>query len=373
MAGEAARMTGPAGDTGAALRARIARDGPIGVDAFMRIAVAHYYATRDPFGAAGDFVTAPETTQVFGELIGLWCADTWQAMGGPARVALVELGPGRGTLMADALRAAATVPGFRAALRVHLVETSPSLRERQHAALGAMPAGWHERFATVPDDAPMLVIANEFLDALPVRQLVRTGRGWRERCVGLGPSERFVFVADEDGPDRTAQVPPALRDAAPGAVFELGDDARALAAEIAGRMARCGGAALIVDYGHAQPGLGDTLQSVRRHAPSDPLADPGAADLTAHVDFAALGEAARARGVRVAGPEDQGRFLVRLGIETRAARLIAAANPDQAMLIRSGCRRLIDPLEMGTLFQVIAFAHPDQPSLAGLESERRPR
>ena len=368
MAGEATRVT----DLAAELRARIAGEGPFGVDAFMRIAASHYYATRDPFGAAGDFVTAPEVTQAFGELIGLWCADTWRAMGGPAHVALIELGPGRGTLMADALRAAATVPAFRAALRVHLVETSPVLGARQRAALGATPAEWHERFADVPDDAPMLLIANEFFDALPVRQLVRAAVGWRERRVGIGPSEGFEYVVDAEGPDRSAEVPPALRDAS-GAVFEVCDDARALAAGIAGRIARQGGAALIVDYGHARPGLGDTLQSVRRHAPSDPLAAPGSADLTAHVDFAALCEAAREEGVRVSGPVDQGRFLVRLGIEARAARLIAAADPDQALLIRSGCRRLIDPREMGTLFQVIAFAHPALPPLAGFENESRPR
>ena len=369
MAGEATRVT----DLAAQLRARIAREGPIGVNEFMRLAATHYYATRDPFGAAGDFVTAPEVTQAFGELIGLWCAETWRAMGGPKRVALVELGPGRGTLMADALRAAAAVPAFRAALRLHLVETSPTLRACQRAALGATEAEWHERFAGVPDDVPMLLIANEFFDALPVRQLVRTSGGWRERQVGIGPSGWFAFVADADGPDRSAEVPPALRDAASGEVFEVRDNARAQAAEIAARIVRCGGAALIVDYGHSRPGLGDTLQSVRRHGPADPFADPGAADLTAHVDFAALCEAAGEEGVRVSGPVDQGRFLVSLGIEARAARLIAAANPDQALLIRSGCRRLIDPREMGTLFQVIAFAHPALPPLAGFENESRPR
>ena len=353
-----------------ALRARIGRDGPIAVEEYMRLAVARYYAGADPLGARGDFITAPEISQVFGELIGLWCAATWQEIGAPDPVALVELGPGRGTLMADALRAAATVPAFRRAIRVHLVETSPALRERQRIALAGLDAAWHETLSSVPQGR-FLLVANEFFDALPVRQLVRVGTAWRERKVGIDRADGSLrFVVEDGGTDATPEIPPALRGAPDGSILERSPDATALATEIGGRIAAQDGAALIVDYGHGRTAPGETLQAMRRHRRHDVLAEPGEADLTAHVDFAALADSAGRSGARVWGPISQGAFLTRLGIEARAARLIAAAKPDQAFLIRSGCRRLIDPAEMGSLFQVISMTRPDRSAPAGFETAR---
>jgi NADH dehydrogenase [ubiquinone] 1 alpha subcomplex assembly factor 7 len=296
----------------------------------MRIAVARYYAGGDPLGARGDFVTAPEITQVFGELIGLWCAATL-----PDAQLLVELGPGRGTMMRDALRAAKIVPSFRP--KLHLVETSPALR----AAQRDLPAVWHDSLASVPPGRAIF-LANEFFDALPVHQYV-------------GETERRVALMDGD-----------LRFIPDGEAVERSPERAALAAELAHRIAEHGGAALIVDSGYCE-GAGDTLQAMRAHRRRDVLDDPGSADLTAHVDFTALAEAARAAGARPWGPNSQRDFLTRLGIETRAAKLIEGATPDQAVSIRSGCRRLIDPREMGTLFQVLSITRNQDPPPAGFE------
>ncbi|KAA5602244.1 class I SAM-dependent methyltransferase [Blastochloris sulfoviridis] len=350
----------------------IRADGPLSVARFMALCLGHprhgYYLTRDPLGRAGDFVTAPEISQMFGELIGLWCADAWNRMGAPERVALVELGPGRGTLMADALRALKVVPALRATLAVHLVETSPALMARQRAALEAagVPAGvpvfWHARLADAPD-GPSLIVANEFLDALPVTQLVRGRDGWHERQVGLDSDGRLAFgLSPARLPD--SLVPAALRTAPPGSLVEVSPERAAAVREIARRLVAHGGAALIVDYGHTQSGLGDTLQAVKGHAFADPLAEPGEADLTSHVDFAALAAAARAEGAAVHGPVTQGAFLAALGIDVRAARLKAAA-PDQAADIDAALHRLTAPDAMGNLFKVLAIADPKLGPLAG--------
>ena len=319
------------------IEALIRRDGPITVAEFMRRAVAQYYAGRDPFGARGDFITAPEITQVFGELIGAWCAACWRAMGAPERVALVELGPGRGTMMRDMLRATASVNGFRPS--VHLVETSPALREQQRG----IPAKWHLSLGTVPE-MPTLLLANEFFDAIPVQQFV-------------GAVERRVTAVD----GRLAFTP-----VGEGDIVERSPERVDLANQIARRIATHGGAALIVDYGYVG-GSGDTLQAMRAHRPRGVLEDPGGADLTAHVDFGALADSVRRGEARPWGPLPQGVFLSRLGIEARAARLIETATPDQAMLIRSGCRRLIDPREMGTLFKVLAITRSGDPAPPGFE------
>ncbi|WP_270936275.1 SAM-dependent methyltransferase, partial [Falsiroseomonas oryzae] len=251
----------------------------------MARAVAAYYARpQSPFGRAGDFTTAPEISQAFGEVLGAWCAVTWERMGRPDPVLLAECGPGRGTLMADALRAVAqAAPAFRATLRVHLVETSPGLRAQQARALGPGVAGWHDDLAGVPD-GPLLLLANEFLDALPIRQFVRRGGAWMERHVQDG-----AFV------DLPAADAPALPDGAQeGAVKEVSEPALAFARALAARLAAQGGAALLVDYGPATPGFGDTLQAMRAHETGlDPLAEPGTRDLTAHVDFPAIAAAAR--------------------------------------------------------------------------------
>jgi NADH dehydrogenase [ubiquinone] 1 alpha subcomplex assembly factor 7 len=358
----------------AELRRMIAADGPISVATFMGLCLGHplhgYYTTRDPFGRAGDFITAPEISQMFGELIGLWAAAVWQAMGAPERLALVELGPGRGTLMADALRAARVVPGFAAALHVHLVEASPVLARRQQETLAAagVPLAWHREFAQVPE-GPLIVIANEFFDALPVHQAVKTPSGWHERMVGIGADGRFVFALHPDPvPGFAAIAPEAVASASAGAVFEWrsGD----IAAELAHRVAAHGGAALIIDYGHVESALGETLQAVGRHGFADPLARPGEVDLTAHVDFAALARTARAAGARVHGPLSQGAFLHRLGIEARAAALRAKATAAQATDIDAALARLTGSGRdaMGELFKAMAFADAKLGALPGFDS-----
>ncbi|MGC2857270.1 class I SAM-dependent methyltransferase [Novispirillum sp. DQ9] len=354
------------------LRARIEADGPLPLEAFMGAAVDAYYAQGDVFGQRGDFTTAPEICQVFGEIIGLWAVVAWQSMGCHAPLRLVELGPGRGTLMKDALRAAAAVPAFAAAVEVHLVERSDALRARQREALAGRMVRWHDDLAEVPA-GPLLVIANEFFDALPITQLERTPDGWHHRLVGLDDADAFVFVA---GPRATeaeiAALGPAFADCAPGAIAERSPASEAVAAALGRRLAADGGAALIIDYGYAESAPGDTLQALRRHAFHPPLESPGEVDLTAHVDFARLAEAARQAGATAFGPVGQGRFLSGLGAEIRAKSLIKKARPEQAVQISSGLHRLIHPAEMGTLFKVLALAGPDQPPLPGFEGPSSP-
>jgi NADH dehydrogenase [ubiquinone] 1 alpha subcomplex assembly factor 7 len=355
------------------LRRRIAAAGPIGVAEYMAEALGHprygYYTRRDPLGRDGDFITAPEISQMFGELIGLWCAAVWQAIGRPDPLRLIELGPGRGTLIADGLRAAArTVPEFSSALRLHLVETSPVLRDRQRRSLAPIgprlrPA-WHRSLSSVPR-GPVVVVANEFFDALPVHQYVRVADGWRERMVGLSADGgRFRFVLEPTG---NLDPPPAADVGGEGDLVEVCPDATATAGVIGERVARDGGAALIIDYGHPRSAAGDTLQAVRRHLFDDVLDRPGEADLTHHVDFETLGRAASAAGARPYGPIPQGVFLARLGIEQRAATLLASATPEQAVDIRAALHRLVHPREMGDLFKAVAIAHPDFPPPPGFD------
>jgi SAM-dependent MidA family methyltransferase len=349
----------------------IRTDGPLPLARYMALCLGHprfgYYVTRDPLGRAGDFITAPEISQMFGELIGLWCADVWARMGSPGEVRLVELGPGRGTLMADALRALKVVPALRSRLGVHLVETSPALRERQRAALtgSGVPVAWHARLEEVPA-GPTLLIANEFLDALPITQLVRTPSGWHERQVGLDGEGRLAFGLSP-GRYPEAAVPAPFRAAPTGSLIELSPERAAIARAIAGRVAAHGGAALLIDYGHAQSGIGDTFQAVKGHAFADPLAEPGEADLTSHVDFAALAAAAREAGARVQGPVTQGDFLNALGIGARAARLQASA-PGEADSIAAALHRLTHDDAMGRLFKVLAISDPRLGPLAGFEA-----
>ncbi|MFK8250573.1 class I SAM-dependent methyltransferase [Ancylobacter terrae] len=350
------------------LAALIAAEGPISVARYMGLCLGHprhgYYMTRDPFGAGGDFITAPEISQMFGELVGLWCAQAWLDMGSPSPVRLVELGPGRGTLMADALRAARAVPTFRASLDVHMVEMSPVLRARQQARLAdaGVPVSWHADLGDVPD-GPAIVIANEFFDALPVAHFVRAGDGWHERRIGLDAAGRLVFGLD---PHPARGVMTSLP-ARPGDILERLD--HPLLHALPARLAAQGGAALVIDYGHAQSGLGETLQALREHKPVDPLADPGEADLTAHVDFAALARAALAAGARAFGPMTQGDFLTRLGIEARAARLKQAPGADPAA-IDAALARLTGPGPdgMGELFKVLAMVHPAVEAVPGFAS-----
>ncbi len=344
---------------------RIAGDGPITVAEFMAESLTHpkhgYYMARDALGVVGDFVTAPEISQMFGELIGLWCAVTWQVMGSPDTFNLIELGPGRGTLMADALRAARVVPEFGQSANVHLVEVSPFFRAFQKRALSesGLPQEpqWHGDLTAIPR-GPSIVIANEFFDALPIRQFSRTAAGWREVLVDLaadGQSLRFVLSP----PSPVApMVPESLRDAPVDSVVEVCPAGIGIARTIAERAAEDGGAALIIDYGHLESGFGETLQAVRAHKFTDVLGQPGLCDLTAHVDFAALAEAARSGGARVHGPTTQSAFLESLGLRERGEALLSSASPEQRDEIQSAYRRLVHPEEMGRLFKVIGFCHP---------------
>ena len=335
----------------------IAATGPIPVSAYMAEANAYYYATRDPLGAAGDFTTAPEISQMFGELVGLWLTDLWHRAGHPP-AHYVELGPGRGTLAADARRAMRAA-GFD--LPVHLVEISPVLRAAQ--AKLVPDASWHDGLSSLPRDGALLVVANEFFDALPIRQLEATQAGWRERLVGHDGT-RFFPAAGPPVPP--GLIPAALRQAPPGTIVETSPAAAAVATELADRLIAQGGAALIVDYGHASTGAGDTLQAVARHAFADPWADPGERDLTAHVDFQALAAAASAQGVRIHGPAGQGEWLEAMGIGARSAAL-AIARPDRAGELAAARARLVAADQMGSLFKAMALTAPGWPHPEGFE------
>ena len=334
----------------------IALFGPISVMQYMGEANARYYAARDPLGAAGDFVTAPEISQMFGELIGLWLADIWNRAGRPDPVHYVELGPGRGTLARDALRAAGKA-GL--APQVHFVEGSPALRALQAQAVPR--AQWHDDLSSLPEGAPLLIVANEFLDALPVRQMVRAEAGWRERMVGCEDGNFRPVIGDRP---MDVAVPEALRDAEPGTIIESCPGASTAVGEVAQRLAAQGGAALFIDYGHAEFRTGSTLQAVRSHRKVDPFVDPGEADLTALVDFATMAEVAQNHGARWLGTTEQGAWLRALGIEARAEALGRAA-PRQMEAIAVACERLTSPDQMGTLFKVMGLSAPSWPDGAG--------
>lgn len=344
------------------LREIIAQDGPVTLARYMEICLgdpAHgYYMTRDPLGARGDFTTSPEISQMFGELVGLWCAQVWQDFAAPSPVAVVELGPGRGTLMADAWRAWRVLPALREAAQLHLVETSPVLRARQRetfARAGLPEPVWHATIDTLPD-GPMIVIANEFFDALPIRAFERRGGRWHERLVGLDAGSALAFGLAAE-PERALTRP-----APEGAILEWPEIGAGIMDALARRFASSPGALLAIDYGHARPdALGDTFQALEGHAYVDPLAAPGEADLTTHVDFAALATAARRTGAVAHGPITQRDFLLALGIEARAQRLMQVA-PDPAS-IAAARDRLIDPAPtgMGALFKVLAVTSPGLP------------
>jgi NADH dehydrogenase [ubiquinone] 1 alpha subcomplex assembly factor 7 len=334
----------------------IATTGPISLSHYMAEANARYYAKADPFGVAGDFITAPEISQMFGELIGLWLADMWLRAGREEPAHYVELGPGRGTLARDALRAMKR-QGLEP--QVHLVETSAALMELQ---LRAVPdAQFHSDLANVPFEGPILLVANEFLDALPLRQLIRTADGWREVMVAA-EGERFVGVPGATAMD--AALPESRRDAPEGTLVETSPAAAAVIHEVASRLAEQGGAALFIDYGHAEERTGSTFQAVRRHEKVDPFAAPGEADLTAHVDFATLAQVAQSHGARWLGTVSQGEWLRGLGIEGRAESLGRSA-PEHGEALQSAMHRLVDAEQMGELFKVMGLAAPGWPDGAG--------
>ncbi|GAA4048866.1 class I SAM-dependent methyltransferase [Parerythrobacter jejuensis] len=353
-------MEQASGDLTAIFRRLIRNTGPISLSQYMGESNARYYDARDPLGSGGDFVTAPEISQMFGELIGLWLADMWINAGRPDYVQYVELGPGRATLAKDALRAAEKY-GFRPG--VHFVESSTALKEVQGKAVPE--AYWHDDLSTVPMDVPLMIVANEFLDALPVRQLVKVENGWRERMVGLD-GDAFVYVAG--GRPMDAAVPVEWRDADVGTILETCPAAAANMYEVAGRLAEQGGAALFVDYGHAKLHAGSTLQAVREHTKVNPLEEPGTADLTALVDFETLARIAQSRDVRVQGVVEQGKWLSALGIEGRAQTLAHKA-PHYSAEIHAAKDRLIQPDQMGSLFKVLGLAAPGWPGGAGFTGD----
>ena len=314
----------------------------------MAQANALYYANHDPFA---DFTTSPEIAQVFGEVLGAWACVAWQQMGAPADVLLVEAGPGRGTLMQDVLRLVSRVaPDFALAVQVHFIEASERLRGEQARRVPA--AHWHDDLAGLPP-GPMILLANEFLDALPIRQFVRRANGWTERYVVDG---RFVEVAGE-GPDRSAPE---------GGVIEVSEACQAWMSVLAARLVADGGAALILDYGMFESRAGESFQALRGGKPADPLASPGESDLTAHVDFAALAEVARKAGASDWGPVAQGAFLGRLGVWARTEKL-AQANPGRAAVLRDAASRLASPSRMGVLFKAMCVTSSGAPMPAGFE------
>jgi SAM-dependent MidA family methyltransferase len=348
----------------AEIRRRIESGGPMSVAQYMSLCLTHpkhgYYVTRDPLGAAGDFITAPEISQMFGELIGLWACSAWRQIGAPEKVRLVELGPGRGSMMLDALRAVQVVPSFHAAIMVHLVEISPVLEARQRQALSGVdvPVEWHRALDEVPE-GPTIILANEFFDALPVQQAVMCADGWHERVVKIGDDNTLQFSNGRDPiPLFDEMLPPAVREARIGEIFEWRSDQIAL--ELGRRVVRTNGAALVIDYGHYESATGETLQAVGAHEFASPLMAPGQLDLTAHVDFQALGQAAESMNARLHGPIEQGEFLRRMGIATRSELLKKVASPNQAAAIDAARDRLTsrERTGMGSLFKVLGLSHP---------------
>ena len=356
----------------------IKSSGPMPVWRYMELCLMHpehgYYVSRDPLGREGDFTTAPEVSQMFGELLGLWAASVWKAIGSPPLLRLIELGPGRGTMMADALRALRVLPPLYQALSIHLVEINPVLREKQKATLsGVRNIAWHDSIDEVPD-GPAVIFANEYFDVLPIHQVVKRETGWHERTVEIDADGKLAFgAAAEPMPRFEVLLPPLVRAAPVGAVFEWRPDAEIM--KIASRVRDQDGAALIIDYGHLRSDAGDTFQAIARHSFTDPLKNPGQADVTAHVDFQALARAAEDLGARVHGPVPQGEFLKRLGIETRAVTLMAKATPEVSEDISGALKRLIGGGRggMGSMFKVLAISEPNLTALAGLSRRRAGR
>ncbi|WP_422377679.1 class I SAM-dependent methyltransferase [Roseibium sp.] len=343
------------------LRARIAAEGPLTVAQYMSVCLSDpeygYYSTREPFGAAGDFITAPEISQMFGELVGAACLSAWDAMGRPDRFELVELGPGRGTLMADLLRVAALRPAFLKAARLNLVETSDRLRKIQNATLkdASVQPTFRDRFQDVPE-GPLLLVANEFFDALPIHQFVKTPDAWQERQVGVNEAGDLIFgIGTAALPE--AAVPASARTGPDGSILETQPAANAIAEDIGRRIAAGGGMALFIDYGYLKTAPGDTLQALHKHRYDNVLAHPGEADLTAHVNFESLAAAAVNGGAAALPPLTQGDFLLRSGLLERAGALGSGKSHDEQEAIRDAVERLAAPDKMGNLFKVLAVTN----------------
>jgi SAM-dependent MidA family methyltransferase len=345
------------------LVAMIAVDGPMPVERYMSVCLSHpehgYYMSRDPFGRGGDFTTAPEVSQMFGELIGIWCVSTWQVLGAPDPVHVIELGPGRGTLMADLLRAAGIMPGFAEAARVHLVETSPALRAMQEKALAASgyQVDWHGHVADVPAGASVIV-GNEFLDALPVRQLQRGAAGWHERQVGMDASGALCIGLGADVLP-AGVVPDWAGDAPEGSIVEVAPVRDDYCRAIAARLNSEAGAGLLIDYGHLRHGFGDTLQAVQKHKMVEILHEPGLSDLTSHVDFEAVREVLAGEGCKTCGAITQSQFLAGMGLAERVDMLTKRGDTRQKMRVKQAAQRLVAGNQMGQLFKVLAVTSAD--------------
>jgi len=355
----------------------IKSSGPMPVWRYMELCLMHpehgYYVSRDPLGREGDFTTAPEVSQMFGELLGLWAASVWRLIGSPSPFRLIELGPGRGTMMADALRALRVMPPLYQTVSVDLVEINPVLRGKQREMLsGARNIAWYDSIDEVPE-GPSIIFANEYFDVLPIHQVVKRETGWHERVIEIDAADRLVFgAADEPIPRFDVLLPSLLRASPLGAVFEWRPDAEMM--KIATRVRDQDGAALIIDYGHLRSDAGDTFQAIARHSFTDPLKAPGQADVTAHVDFQALARAAEDLGARVHGPVTQGDFLTRLGIDTRAETLKAKASPEVSEDISGALKRLTGSGRggMGSMFKVLGISEPNIEVLPGLNDDNQP-
>ncbi|HFC04185.1 MAG TPA: class I SAM-dependent methyltransferase, partial [Rhizobiales bacterium] len=340
------------------LIATIKADGPITIEQYMATCLGDpehgYYMSKDPFGRGGDFITSPEVSQMFGEAIGVWFATAWMMMGSPKQVNLIELGPGRGTLMADMLRATKVVQEFADAITVHMVDISPALRKQQGETLKGFPLDihWHQRLEQVPA-GPCLIAANEFFDALPIKQYIRTENGWFERMVEVDENDQLVLGISLD-PVPAAKIPQWAKDAEPGDIAEVSPQRFAMAEQIGTRLAKNHGAALIVDYGHALSFIGDTFQAVSKHKFVDVLYKPGQSDLTSHVDFQALAEGFTAGGATVHDLRTQRAFLIAMGLRERLAMLRKNAGARDRIMLSKQADRLIGEKLMGNLFKVLA-------------------
>ncbi|MEJ8311615.1 class I SAM-dependent methyltransferase [Agrobacterium larrymoorei] len=347
------------------IKSLIRLNGPLSVTDYFSLCLADpehgYYKTRQPFGRTGDFVTAPEVSQLFGEMLGVFMVHAWQRHGTPANVRLVEIGPGRGTMMADILRVIQRIAApLYETMSVHLIETSPLLTETQQKTLAAHEGkiSWHESFEDVPPGF-LLIAANELFDAIPIRQFVKTPQGFRERVVSLNEDDELIFTAGVAGLDPDL-LPPQPERQALGTIFEYSPAREAVMAALCERLKVNSGTALIIDYGHMVSGYGDTMQALRMHEYDPVLAHPGEADLTSHVDFESLVKTANANGVHVNGCVHQGDFLYGLGLKERGQALAATATPDQTLAIAEAINRLAGEGagKMGELFKVLAVSSP---------------
>jgi NADH dehydrogenase [ubiquinone] 1 alpha subcomplex assembly factor 7 len=357
------------------LKKRIANNGPLSLAEYMSISLVEpeygYYMSGDPLGKKGDFVTAPEVSQIFGELIGLWCAIVWHKMGSPNKIKIIELGPGRGTLMVDALRALKLAPTFLDAIEIHLVEVSPALRKRQERNLKSLGFDfyWHNKFEDVPKGA-FILLANEFLDALPVQQFEKSNVGWVERKITFGRTDELVWELDKFSERISVPIPPNLMLSPVGSIFEYSEVALKLVTVVTESVLKYEGAALFIDYGYTKSAIGDTLQAVKNHKYHDPLSNPGYIDLTTHVNFEMLARSAREAGGQVYGPVNQRDFLRPLGIEHRAKQLLKTASTRQKGDILESLKRLISLDQMGGLFKALAIGHIKHPVPEGFENRR---